>query len=738
MRFHHLVALAHLAGHEEMGSRMTRESTGLQTQALGDGDAVLHLVWADDRPAALVGGARAAEPTDLARRAVQPLVEVLAVGHGRAAGNLRHTATAIGVRLRVADVADLAPHGTARTIEVTQEDAETGLRAVTRLEIGAGAIRATTVVRNGGTAPLHLQAVSSLALSAPVGDRPLESVVSVEGTSEWVGENRWVLVPLAGQTGLVDLDLPRHQHQDGRGAHVVASTGSWSSGFRVPSGVLTTQDGSASLGWQIEHNGAWRLEVSERLTRDDQRALAVVALGPTDIDHHWLRTLEPGEEFDSVPVTVAPVAGDWQAAVAGLTAARRDRHRAVAQSRPGRTDSQARAPFLVFNDYMNTLMGDPTTEKLLPLVDAAARVGAEVFCIDAGWYDDGGDWWDSVGQWEPSTLRFPGGLHEVTDRIRERGMVPGLWLEPEVVGVRSPLAEQLPDEAFLQRRGRRIVEHDRYLLDLRHPDAVKHLDTVVDRLVDEFGVGYLKLDYNVTPGAGTDRAADSVGHGLLEQNRAQAGWLEGLTRRHPDLMLENCASGAMRADDVLLSRSTLQSTSDQQNALLYPPVAAGALVSILPEQAANWAYPQPEMTLEECVFTLSTGLAGRFYLSGHLDRMDDARLGLVVEAVELARANEDWLHRAYPVWPLGLPGWSDPWVASALTDPSQTLATVWRRGGADEVVLDLPAGEIDVAFPLTQPGTPWQVERLPDGRVRVRVPDADGGPQARVLRVRHP
>ena len=90
---------------------------------------------------------------------------------------------------------------------------------------------------------------------------------------------------------------------------------------------------------------------------------------------------------------------------------------------------------VIFNDYMNTLMGDPTTEKLLPLIDAAAEVGADYFCIDAGWYAEG-DWWNTVGAWQPSTTRFPNGLGEVIDRIHSRGMVPGLWLEPEVIGVR--------------------------------------------------------------------------------------------------------------------------------------------------------------------------------------------------------------------------------------------------------------------------------------------------------------
>ena len=103
-------------------------------------------------------------------------------------------------------------------------------------------------------------------------------------------------------------------------------------------------------------------------------------------------------------------------------------------------------------------------------------------------------------------------------------------------------------------RGERIVEHGRYLLDLRHEAAVKHLDAVVDRLVDEFGVGYFKLDYNVTTGPGTDRDADSVGDGLLEHNRAHLAWLDGVLERHPDLILENCASGGMRSDFAMLSR----------------------------------------------------------------------------------------------------------------------------------------------------------------------------------------
>ena len=150
-------------------------------------------------------------------------------------------------------------------------------------------------------------------------------------------------------------------------------------------------------------------------------------------------------------------------------------------------------------------------------------------------------------------------------------MVPGLWLEPEVVGVNSEVARELPAEAFFQRGGQRIVEHGRYHLDLRHPAAVKHLDQVVDFLVGDLGVGYLKMDYNISVAPGPDTGGVSAGAGLLAANRAQLDWLDAVLDRHPGLVIENCSSGGMRTDYALLARLQLQSTSDQQEFLRYPP-----------------------------------------------------------------------------------------------------------------------------------------------------------------------
>ncbi|WP_245665913.1 glycoside hydrolase family 36 protein [Actinoplanes subtropicus] len=654
------------------------------------GHSALQLVITapDDGPATLrtFAGEEAAEgrPPE-----GQPLVEILTAQAGRGHVSHRFSETVAGRRLRLTG-SERSLDGRWHELRVRlADDSGLGAEVLFRSADGVPAIQAVTTVTNHGAEPVLLLGVTSLAVG--LAGHPVDDLDLLAADSEWLGESRWSRHPLRGLVPDVNLRL---HGQHGRGRYAQRSTGTWSTGTHLPVAGLVDRRGGHGWLWQIEHNGPWRWEVGERL--DDAY---VALLGPTDIDHQWSHELAPGESFRTVPVSLAVSRAGLPGAAAALTAHRR----ALRRPHPDR----ASLP-VVFNDYMNTLMGDPTTAKLLPLIDAAADAGAEVFCIDAGWYDNGTAWWDSVGEWQPSQTRFPRGLEEVLARIRERSMVAGLWLEPEVIGVRSPMADKLPDEAFLQRGGVRLVEHGRYHLDLRHPAAVEHLDDVVNRLVEELGVGYLKLDYNIDPGAGTDLSARSVGAGLLGHNRAHLEWLDRVLDRHPELILENCASGGMRADYALLARMQLQSTSDQQDHRLYPPIAVAAPLSIAPEQAASWAYPQPDMSDEEIAHTLCTGLLGRLYLSGHLDRMRPAQRHAVRDAVRAYREIRSELRTAVPEWPLGLPGWDDGWLALALRTPDVTYLGLWRRpGAARTVTLPIDTTSIDVLYPRHLPA--WEV-----------------------------
>jgi alpha-galactosidase len=661
---------------------------------------------------------------------VQPMVEVLAVGHGRLRAANRLVGTAIGARVRVIEVKEDVDERGWPALHVVAEDpvAGLGIDSVLSSPPGEDVVRVRVRVTNTGTEPILLQSVTALALRVclsgdPTTPTPAAELELLSGRSDWLGEGRWDRRSLRS-AGLPDLALAAHG-QGARAAISARSQGSWSTDGDLPVGGLVAASGAAWV-WQIESSGGWAWEVGE-----DLAGVYLALSGPTDEDHQWLQSLAPGESFSTVPVALA-VGTDLDDAVSALTGYRR------ALRRP-HVDNDS-VP-VIFNDYMNTLMGDPSTALLLPLIAAAGSVGAEIFCIDAGWYDDGNDWWDSVGEWVPSTRRFPNGLAEVLDCIREHGMVAGLWLEPEVVGVRSPLADRLPKAAFWQRNGSRVVEAGRYHLDLRHPAARAHLDGVVDRLVGELGVGYFKLDYNIRPGAGTDLGG-SPGSGLLGHADAYLDWLDGVLDRHPTLVLENCASGAMRMDYAALSRLQLQSTSDQQHPVRYPPIAVAAPLSVLPEQCANWAYPQPGMPVEEAAASLVTGLAGRLYLSGHLDRMSGPELALVREAVTAYSGLREGLRTTKPRWPLGLPGWEDSWLALELAAPggTQTVLQLWnRQPGPREIVLPLPRFrgrrlDIETVFPARLPG--WQTHWDPAGaQLRVRAPATSTAMSARILRL---
>lgn len=675
-------------------------------------DAELRLVTSAQAPVLIAGfGGDGGQPT--------PLVELSLDATG-------HRAPSTWSRHRYADSAGLryAGHEQRRIdggdeLRVTQRD-PSGLDVCSVLaRYGSHpAIRVHTEVRNTGATPRRLRYVSSLNLTGFCSDRSLDSLRIGYANNSWVTEHRWQ--EFAPRTlGLVQ-PRPHPSPDAARQSFGLTAQGSWSTDTYLPMGAVTDLATGRSWVWQIEHNGPWHWELSEA-----GGDLLLSASGPSEPDHLATQLLAPGEAVSSVPVAIVLGTGGLESALAALTGYRR------AIRRPN-ADNETLP--VIFNDYMNCLVGDPTTEKLLPLIVAAAEVGSEYFVIDAGWYADDADWWPTVGEWRPSARRFPGGLSEVMERIRAAGMVPGLWLEPEVVGVDSPVAGQLPDEAFFCRDGKRVLESGRYQLDYRHRSVIDRMNAVIDGLVADFGVGYFKFDYNVNIGVGTDVGEIAPGAGLLGHNRAYCAWLDSLFDKYPDLVIENCSSGGMRADYAQLARLSVHSTSDQEDPVAYAPIAAAAPIAVTPEQGAVWSYPQPDWDDERNALTLVSSMLGRVHLSGRIDQLAPHSLRVVAEAVGCYQRLRGEIPTATPVWPLGLPGWSDEWISLGLRCANADLMLiVWRRGGEPECTLPLPeyAGSVvEVLFPLElpAPGLRWD-----SGTLRVGLPAC---PAARLLRIR--
>ena len=600
-------------------------------------------------------------------------VEILVSGQDRVGERHGHKyiQTSPGYRMKYREFRDFR-NERGRKLEVVTEDHITGLDVTSHYQFydGISVVRAWTEVRNRGTEPQGLEYVSSFALNGieKEGLREFDEKLELRiPHNAWQKELDWASYTLR-ELGLSSTQ-PHSMHRSSKTIGI-GNTGNWSAKEYIPMGYLENQETRSSLFWQIEHNGSWYWEIS-----DQDGHVYLKLSGPTEHHNHWWKNLQPGETFLTVPVSVGTAAGGFDEAMGELTKYRRAIRRV--------NDDNENLK-VIFNDYMNCLFGDPTTEKEIPLIDKAAEAGCEYFCIDAGWYS-AGYWWDGVGEWLPSKERFPGGIKEVTDYIRAKGMIPGVWLELEVMGIKCPKADRVKDDWYFMRHGKRVYDRSRYQLDFRNPQVRAHATEVIDRVVNAYGVGYIKMDYNIEPGIGTEVDADSYGDGLLGHNRAYLEWLDGIFEKYPDLIIENCSSGGLRMDYAMLSRYSIQSTSDQEDYVRYATITANAPSAVTPEQAAIWSYPLTDRDCEEVIFNMVNALLLRIHQSGHLVNLSPERFNYVKEAITYYKTIRPLTKKALPYWPLGLSSYGDPWVSLGLEAEAKDFLAVWRRDSQSPV-----------------------------------------------------
>ena len=601
----------------------------------------------------------------------------------------RHTETYPAALLRYRDHR-LEPRPGGRELTLSMAGGSVAVDMHYVLYDGVSAVRSWAEVENVGEAPQTLDYITSFAYYG-VSD-------GVEGSFEdkmlfdipyntWHGELQWHRKS-AWELGLMDMECPSLRRL------TISQTGSWSSGEYAPLAVLEREGSSDCLCWQIEHNGSWGWESGNILGN----GLYLQLTGPNGDQHAFEKVLEPGERFCSVPVAVGVSDEGFDGAIGVLTRYRR---------RIRRPNRDNRELPIIFNDYMNCLMGDPTEEKILLLVDAVAAAGCEYYVMDAGWFSEseGGDddWWPSIGIWKAASFRFPHGLAYVMDYIRSKGMIPGIWVELECIGPDCPLAGTLPDDWFFMRHGRRVMEHYRYQLDYRNPAVRKFARDVVDELVQEYHVGYLKIDYNINAGLGTDYQADSAGEGLLEHNRCLLKWYDELFADYPELIVENCASGGMRMDYAMLQRLSIQSISDQQDYRRQSIIAAMSATAVTPEQGACWSYPSLTGDDEETVYNMVNVLLGRIHQSGFINRLPQSTLKRVKEALTCYRQIRGDIREGLPVYPLGPVTFHSPWSAYGLLCGRRLYLSVWRRDAEEDTAV----------LPLTKlKGAPYTVKVL--------------------------
>lgn len=484
------------------------------------------------------------------------------------------------------------------------------------------AVRAYTVITNVSKEPLGIEYVSSFSMYG----FGIESIVMFYNTCV----NEFEIRECSPEA----LGYSKNGYWD---RITMSNTGSWPSKESLPMGCVKSDD--KTILWQIESNCSWTWEISKAA------GLNYLKLsGPSERENSWLKELMPQESFKSTSAAVVVTSDGFDKAIAEMTKYRR--HIAY------RAQKDKNSP-VIFNDYMGLLWGDPTTEKEIPLIDMAAKIGAEIYCMDAGWYADGG-WWETIGEWEVCEKRFPGGMKKVFDYIHEKGMKAGIWLEPECIGINCPILDKFDDSCFFVRHGRRVIDNGRYQFDYRNKKVVDYMNSVVDRLIDTYGIEYLKLDYNIEIGSGTEVNASSFGDGLLQHSDAYLKWIDGISERHPGIIVENCSSGGNRMDYKSLSHTSLQSITDRHLLDDMAHISAMSAVGILPEQAAVWCAPKVNNTKNENAALMVNAMQRRLHLSGETASLDKENYELIEEAIKVYKQNRNLIDKLVPFYPLGL------------------------------------------------------------------------------------
>jgi alpha-galactosidase len=202
-------------------------------------------------------------------------------------------------------------------------------------------------------------------------------------------------------------------------------------------------------------------------------------------------------------------------------------------------------PNPVIYNHWDYQQHEMTEEGLRHEIDIAAQLGCELFVVDAGWFGNVGTrWFDTVGDWVCGD-RLPNGLEPVFAYAREKGLLCGLWMEPERAGPGSKLVQQHP-EWIVTRYGKPLEHGD---LNFSTPEAKQWLEEIIAGVVERYQLDLFRLDYNTSPMEGGQNLRDGYLENHLWRNiEAIYEAYDNIRRRFPNLLMENCSSGGGRTD----------------------------------------------------------------------------------------------------------------------------------------------------------------------------------------------
>ena len=497
-----------------------------------------------------------------------------------------------------------------------------------------GAIEITTTIKNGSQKPVTLEMLTSFLLKNIKADKIQRF------TSFWSAEGRHKV------DSVTELNLELSWNKMACRVEKFGNVGSMPVRRYFPIIILEDSETQHFTAVQLYSPSSWQIE----LVRKSDEGLTVAG-GIADRDFgSWKKVLKPGESLVAPKAVAAE--GDSLEQVCDILTRTQQPNISPIDNKMG----------IVFNEYC-TNWGNPTEENVKKLADKLSELNNQLktlgngagmvtsgaddvaqvqyLVIDAGWYGgEDGYWWEYAGEWKENRTRFPNGLKNVADYIRSKGMIPGIWFEPEVVSPKCSLWNDA--EHLVKKDGVPLTVGDRRFLDMENPWVIEHLSKNVIGMLKSCGFGYIKIDYNDTMGVGCDGddyncKEAGIGDGLGENLRRKVLGTQSFFRRMkeelPELVIEMCSSGGHRLEPSFMELCSMASFSDAHEISSLPLIAANTQRLIRADQNQIWAVLRKEDSVSRIFYSMCAALFGRMGLSGDIYDLSESQWKHVVDGI---------------------------------------------------------------------------------------------------------
>lgn len=503
---------------------------------------------------------------------------------------------------------------------VTESDDVTVLKRPDGLELNienkkstlSDATEVTTTVQNGGKEPLSMEMLTSVLLKDIKADR-IHRLLSF-----WSAEGKHKVDTIK------DLDL---EHSwSGHGVRVLkfGNLGTMPVRSFFPFVAVEDSDSGTFTAVMLYAPSSWQMEV---LVKEGD--VVSISGGLADRDFgHWTKKLMPGESYVA-PKALFAVGNSLEDVCDKLVKAQNpdispaDNHMGI-----------------VFNEYCTT-WGNPTIDNLKKLADKIAGKGIQYLVMDSGWYGKCGEegyWWDYRGDWSVNKKRFPNGLKELSDYIRDKGMIPGIWFEFENTSQKAPSFYE--NDHLVKKDGVPLTVGNVHFLDMEDSWVKEHLKQNVINTLKDNNFGYIKVDYNDTMGMGCD-GPEGMGENLRQKVLATQSFFKEMKREIPDLVIENCSSGGHRLEPSFMELASMASFSDAHECLSLPIIAANVQRVIKPSQSQIWAVMRAKDSDERLWYSICATFLGRMGLSGDVYDLSDHQWDILDKGMEFYRKVAD-------------------------------------------------------------------------------------------------